>query len=190
MKGHTVAGRRSCLAFAAPPWRSGGHRLRSALAGLALLLAAAAAPSPVAAQTFYTLNMGDLVPQSVASDGCFYDYIGGKLGHDEGADPCCVVAPVHLPDGVTVGSVLFWLLDDSASDFTMSLRRKASANTVPSSIMATVTTSGSSANVRFFLDPSISDAVIDNSAYTYFVSSDTCLDDGFATAFFSALIDY
>ena len=88
----------------------------------------------------------------------------------------CLVAGVRLPDGATVSSIFFYLRDASAGDVTISLRRKRIDDESVSSAMGTVTTSGTGAGVRIFSDVSITNGVVDNSSYTYYVSTDTCLD--------------
>jgi hypothetical protein len=137
----------------------------------------------------YQVTFADFVRQSAASSGCVYDgfdgaYVAGMDG------TCCIVAPVHLPDGATVAWVAFWLFDNAESDFTMSLRRKQIGNRVASTVMATATTAVESSSVRVFVDGSVADAVVDNSAYIYFITSDTCLVSHFGHRLYSATVAY
>ena len=139
----------------------------------------AAAPD---AESVSPSNLGysDFQPQSVGSEDCHYDTPGdGNGGFVAAEGPggvCCLVAGVHLPDGVTVTSIFFYLFDVSLEDVTLSLRRKRIDDESSSTAMGTVTTSGSQDAIRIFPDLTISQGLIDNRNYTYYVSSDTCFD--------------
>lgn len=128
----------------------------------------------------WVLGFADFVPQSAGSDECLYDAPNhGGEGFLAGGFPggsCCVVAPVHLPDGATVTAAFFYIRDESSANLTMSLRRKRLDDINVSSILATATTGDSSSAIRIFSDATISNATVDNTHYSYFVSSDTCLD--------------
>jgi hypothetical protein len=98
------------------------------------------------------------------------------------------VAGVYLPDGATVTSIFFHLLDDSAGDVTLSLRRKRIDDESTSAALGTVTTPGTGAGVRLFSDVSIADGLVDNTNYSYYVSTDTCLDEALDLRLFSGLV--
>jgi len=127
-----------------------------------------------------TLGYADFVPQSVGSDDCHYDAPsegnGGFVSSDAPGAVCCLVAGVDLPDGATVSSVFFYLRDASADDVTLSLRRKRIDDESTSTVMGSATTSGTGSGVRIFSDVSIAQGLVDNRNFTYFVSTDTCLD--------------
>jgi hypothetical protein len=128
----------------------------------------------------WNLGYSDFVPQSPGSDDCHYDTPAGGNGGFVSADSpggvCCLVAGVHLPDGATVSSIFFYLRDDSTDDVTLSLRRKRIDDESTSTVLGSATTSGTGAGVRIFSDVSITQGLVDNRNYTYFVSTDTCLD--------------
>ncbi len=128
----------------------------------------------------WNLGYADFVPQSQGSDDCLYDVPsegnGGFVAADSPGGVCCLVAGVRLPDGATVSSIFFYLRDASTDDVTLSLRRKRIDDESTSTAMGSTTTSGTGAGVRLFSDVSIAQGLIDNRNYSYFVSTDTCLD--------------
>lgn len=142
------------------------------------------------------VTFADAVSTTIEPDGC---WSGGNTGSTSegyirggtvlGAE-CCFIAPVHLPQGVEVTAVVGYLVDDGPADLTLSLRRKSLANQVVTTPLATMTSSGSGGSVRLFSDGSIDNGVIDNDSYSYFVSSDTCLDPEVELAFYQMLIFY
>ena len=138
------------------------------------------------------LGFADFLPQSAGSDDCLYDAPsegnGGFVAADAPGSVCCLVAGVRLPDGATVSSVFFYLRDSSPGDVTISLRRKRIDDETVSTAMGTVATSGSDVGVRIFSDVSIAQGLVDNRHYTYYVSTDTCLDDELDLRLLSGLI--
>lgn len=139
-----------------------------------------------------TLGYADFVPQSSGSDDCYYDVPseanGGFVSADSPGGVCCLVAGVHLPDGATVSSIFFYLRDASADDVTLSLRRKRIDDESTATAMGSVTTSGTGSGVRLFSDVSITQGLVDNRDYTYYVSTDTCLDQELDLRLLSGLI--
>lgn len=154
------------------------------------------APEAVAAGYVspWVIGYADFVPQSSGSEACLYDAPthGGAafLAGDSPGGTCCVVAPVHFPDGATVTAAFFYIRDESGADLTMSLRRKRLDDFNPSTILATATTNDSSSAIRIFSDATISNAVVDNTHYAYFVSSDTCLDHELDLRLYHVLLFY
>jgi hypothetical protein len=140
----------------------------------------------------WNLGYADFLPHSAGSDDCLYDVPsegnGGFLSANGPGVVCCAVAGVHLPDGATVTSAFFYLRDSSADDITLSLRRKRIDDETSSTVMGTITTSGTDTSVRLFGDVSIANGVVDNRNYTYFVSTDTCLDQDLNLRLFSGLL--
>lgn len=140
----------------------------------------------------WNLGYADFRPHSFASDDCRYDVPaegnGGYLAADGPGVVCCAVAGVQLPDGATVTSIFFYLRDSSADDVTISLRRKRIDDESTSTVLGTSTTSGSSTGVRLFGDVSIVDGLVDNRNYTYFVATDTCLDQDLDLRLYSGLL--
>jgi hypothetical protein len=142
------------------------------------------------------VTFADAASTTTGTDGC---WAGGDTGSTAegyirggtitGAE-CCFIAPVHLPHGVTVTATIGYILDSGAANLTLSLRRKTLANQVVTTPLATLSSSGSGNSVRLFADGTIDDAVIDNDTYSYFVSSDTCLDPDVELSFYQMLIFY
>ena len=98
----------------------------------------------------------------------FTGYIRGTSAADG-----CVRAPVQLPDGATVVNLFGYLYDDdSASNITLTLRRKQNAGTFPSEEMAAVSTSGDSTSVQIPGD-TVDFGEVNTMAYSYFLT--TCL---------------
>ncbi|MEO7794074.1 MAG: hypothetical protein ABIV06_04815 [Thermoanaerobaculia bacterium] len=140
------------------------------------------------------VNFADAASTTPGTDGCWSGggtgstvegYIAG--GWIQFAE-CCFTAPVHLPHGVAVTAVVSYLVDAGDSNLTLSLRRKSLANQVVTTPLATTTSSGSGESVRLFADGTIDNGVIDNDTYTYFLSSDTCLDPDYELLFYQTLI--
>lgn len=157
------------------------HDLREALAAVE---AGYSSPWP--------LNFADFTPRT-PTDRCLFAGAPGGAAYVsafELGNVCCIVAPVHLPDGATVTSMFFYLYDDSGDDLSMSLRRKRINNTVASSVLATVATAGTSTSVRILPDITITDPVIDNTQYSYFVTTDECLGSPPDLRVYQALIFY
>lgn len=142
----------------------------------------------------WNVGFADFVPQSASSDDCLYDVPaegnGGFVSADSPGGVCCLVAGVTLPDAATVTALFLYLRDASADDVSISLRRKRIDDDSNSVAMATATTSGTGAGVRLFSDVSITQAQIDNRNYTYFLSTDTCLDQDLDLRLVSGLITY
>ena len=141
-----------------------------------------------------SVNFADLVSTTVGLDGCWYGGDTGStaeayvMGGEHDGAGCCFVAPVHLPNGVEVTFMISYLVDSGASDITLSLRRKSLANQVVSVPLATLMSSGSGNSVRLFADGTIQNSVIDNDSYSYFLSSDTCLDPERELVYYQTLI--
>jgi hypothetical protein len=140
----------------------------------------------------WNLGFAEFRPQSEGSADCFYSMPSednfAYVSSDAPGSTCCLVGPVHLPDGATVTSVVFYLRDESSDDVTLSLRRKALSNLSSTQVLGSITTSASGSGVRVFADLSISDAVVDNEDFAYFVSSDTCLDQGSSMRLYHAQV--
>jgi len=143
----------------------------------------------------WVVNFADAVAEPTQNNACTYSAPDGLTGSGvvySGVTgvACCFVAPVHLPDGVTVTAVYFYLADESADGFTMSLRRKRIGTNTPSTALGTVSTSGSSTTIQVLPDVTIADPAIDNTLYSYFVSTDTCLDQEAELRFYQAMVFY
>jgi hypothetical protein len=140
----------------------------------------------------WNLGFADFTPQSPGSDGCLYDGpsegSGGFVAGDSPGGVCCLVAPVHRPQGAEVAAVFFLIRDQSTDDVTLSLRRKRLSDTSSSTPLGTASSSSSGAGVRLFSDVTITNGVVDNDQYSYFVSTDTCLDQELDLRLYGSLV--
>lgn len=174
--------------------RIGKRRLVLCLVG-SVVAAQGGSPPPVAAAEYGSprnLGFTDFTPQSPGSESCLYDgpseAAGGFIAGDSPGGVCCLVAPVYLPQGATVTSVFFYVRDQSGDDLTLSLRRKRLDSLASSSALGTATSSGSGAGVRIFSDVTITNGVVDNDHYSYFVSTDNCLDQELDMRLYGGLV--
>lgn len=79
-------------------------------------------------------------------------------------------APLHLPQGATIGSMSFYYFDNNASDVTLSLRMVSLNGTAPptTTTIATVSSSGTSANYLVYTG-TVPGTVIDNFDNMYYL---------------------
>ena len=110
------------------------------------------------------------------SSACDRAMIGGNI-YTTGGSPATVAyftAPVYLPHGATVTSVTFYVVDNDATYNTQNgqlWRNDASTFTSygNSSNMATTAAPGNSANIQASTTSTITNPVIDNQNYTYWL---------------------
>ncbi len=76
-------------------------------------------------------------------------------------------APLHLPQGATVTGLVMWFVDVGSGWYAADIRRKSITSTALAQIMGSVT-STDGAGIRFVLDATISNGVIDNDNYVYY----------------------
>ena len=82
----------------------------------------------------------------------------------------CMVAPVHLPHGASVTDLFGHIYDNDATrNASLSLRRVA-VDGSSATTMATVPTAGNSTSVQIVGDASIDNDVVDNLAFSYYVT--------------------
>jgi hypothetical protein len=103
-----------------------------------------------------------------------------------GGASSCIVAPVHLPDGVTVTKLTANLHDSGAGSLNMEFRRDGSGFVAPESIASAGTTDNS--GDQSLETTTISNAVIDNSAYSYVL--DSCTLDATTLEIHNVVIEY
>jgi len=103
----------------------------------------------------------------------------------------CAYAPADLPQGATVSSLVIWVLDnDAGGGVTVDLRRRAATGADAAFAMASTFSSADSPSVTPYVDFSVSNAVVDNDNYTYFlVRCDLGTDPGLRR-FYSASVGY
>jgi hypothetical protein len=98
----------------------------------------------------------------------FFPFNGGYIYPSGGS--YCGIAPVSLPDGAQVTSFLSYVLDnDAAQDAFVYLYAKPLGTTASSTTMAVVGTTGQNAALQALVDATITQPVINNSAYVYHV---------------------
>ena len=85
----------------------------------------------------------------------------------EGGSWGCMYAPLHLPRGATVTGLVMWFIDVGGGWFAADIRRKSITSTAGAEVMGTVV-STDGAGIRFVLDATISNGVIDNDTYVYY----------------------
>jgi len=90
--------------------------------------------------------------------GWFYSW-GGFWG--------CMYAPLHLPRGATVTGLVMWFVDDGFTRFAADIRRKSIISTAGAEVMGSVVSTVGT-GIRFVLDATISNGVIDNDNYVYY----------------------
>jgi hypothetical protein len=149
---------------------------------------------PKLAEPNATLSSPHVVPfvafrPATSGQSCDQSFGDAFLTTTATSATCCVVAPVSLPQGATVNTIVLWAHDNRADDFTISLRRKTLANTFNANLMATAATSGTGAGVRVFVTATISFPVVNNALYTYYLQSSPCLK-GTAHRLYSVSIYY
>jgi len=80
------------------------------------------------------------------------------------------VAPLHLPDGAVITKMSVRYIDNSASDFSVSINRSDMFGGAPSTTtVGSISTSGTSLNWQTGVVSSFTNATIDNSQYAYYV---------------------
>jgi hypothetical protein len=102
-------------------------------------------------------------------------WFSGAGGYVDGWGTACLKAPAYLPDGATVDRVWATVYDnDAANDINIYLRRVYYTNPATMNTMATVSTSGTNANVFTEDDSGISNPDVVYPDYSYYLYS--CLD--------------
>lgn len=82
----------------------------------------------------------------------------------------CIVAPVNLPDGVTVTQFELSVLDNSSVNMGPFNLERVAFGTATLDTMATVSTGSASATVQVVSDTTIANAAVSGSAYAYQIS--------------------
>lgn len=115
------------------------------------------------------VSPGSLYQSGTPSIDQVLDTASGSLSLDFSGGACSY-APIHLPQGATITAFLFWVHDqNSADDATASLRRFRIDGSTGVQELALLASSGAQAGSRVFSDFTISNGVVDNLAYWYFV---------------------
>ena len=139
---------------------------------------AAIGPSePSAERSFVnaTCNASPLVVPAAAfsgdgdAEGSYYFLFSEGYIYGNSQNYGCVKAPVYPPHGATVTSVWATVRDNNASDNIELRLRRVNILTGVMDTMATLTTSGASTNIQQISDTSVSEGVIDNTLYFYYL---------------------
>lgn len=87
-----------------------------------------------------------------------------------GSGSYCGIAPIYLPDGATVAAFTTYVYDNHADNGTVTyLHAKPIGSTTKATTMATLSTTGQSTSLQSLTTFSITQPVVDNSSYTYYV---------------------
>jgi len=83
----------------------------------------------------------------------------------------CAHAPVDLPQGASVTSLVVWVLDnDAGGSVTVDLRRRAATGAAGTAFtMASIISTTDSPSVTPYADFTVGNPVVDNENYTYFL---------------------
>ena len=103
--------------------------------------------------------------------GVFYFWLGYVTGLNN--NHTCVHAPLNLPHGVTVDSLVLTAVDDYSGTLDLYLRRKSAFSTTEA-IMAHIATDLDSPGLGAWFDFTVYNAVINNSLYQYYLEA--CLN--------------
>ncbi|NND76102.1 MAG: hypothetical protein HKN44_13950 [Ilumatobacter sp.] len=113
----------------------------------------------------YTVPAAAFTPDGLNPDSHFYPFETGYI-RGRASTYGCMVAPVHLPDGVKIQRVEGSLYDnDATSSIGVVLQRSSDAGTVD--LLARVRTTGTSNAVQVDTDTTVDHDVIDNANYSY-----------------------
>ncbi len=138
------------------------------------------------------LTFADYQPTLPVEADCLRDPVLGLIQGQSNCDTCCLVAPVRLPDDVVINSFVVYFQKTSSSNFRLDLLRKELGTLISAAgVMATVDSSGfpGSSVVRIGIDASVLVPAVDNTRYSYYLSTDTCMDNE-TTSILSASINF
>lgn len=116
----------------------------------------------------------------------YFSFGGGYLYGRNGGT--CMLAPLRLPVGAEITSMYINYIDDYTGSMNVQLRRKDVRNTDVTVILAQVATTGDDANVSTSLTSAITNPIVENQYFTYFVNF--CLPDTSEIKFFNARVYY
>ena len=104
----------------------------------------------------FSIAPGTLWPGGAASDGSFLTPPGPNM-----------IAPVNLPDGAKVTNLLLAAYDNGPTDTTAKLMRTDRSENADT--LVSVKTTGTGPNPREFSSSTVTNPVIDNAKYSYYV---------------------
>jgi hypothetical protein len=156
-------------------------RTAACLLAAALIVGVCALPGLALAQGAgpITVPFSDFQPQSPAAEECAWDPIGGSVEATDNPGPCCLVAPVYLPDGEHLQFFFVYFEDSTSENFSLVLRRKELGTLSASEVVTSITTNTASAGVKALIGgvvPALQE--VDNLTYSYYLSTDSCLVNG------------
>lgn len=124
-----------------------------------------------------------LVPAAAfSSDGYalstyFFPFSGGYIYSTDNSGSLCAMAPVYLPDGVTVTAVSGYVYDnDVNANISLTLYAETYTSTGGDPTMASVSSPANNTSLQVITDTTISNAVVDLGTYAYYAA--TCLGYG------------
>lgn len=119
--------------------------------------------------SYYGVSPASIFQSGGAGQDLVFDTASGSLRNDDfGAN--CAYAPIHLPQGATVTAFLMWVRDSNSTEESSALLKRFRIDgATGDQELASVVSSGSTANSRVFSDFTISNGTVDNLTYWYFV---------------------
>jgi len=119
--------------------------------------------------SYHAVSPASIFQSGGAGQDLVFDTASGSLRNDDfGAN--CAYAPIHLPQGATVTAFLMWVRDGNSTEESSAVLKRFRIDGVTGvQELASVVSSGSTANARVFSDFTISNGTVDNLTYWYFV---------------------
>jgi hypothetical protein len=121
-----------------------------------------------------------------AADQFFMSFSGGYVYGKNGGT--CMQAPIHLPVGAEMISFYANVIDNAATDLTVTLFRKYVSTNTASEQLASVTSSGTSTTPTSLYTGAIATPIVPSQYYHYYITF--CLPDDVNMKFINARVYY